>query len=68
VPAGTPKPVIERLARAMLELLAKPEVQRSLAVAGFEVDPMETGPFARYVREQLEYWGKLVRAAGIPPE
>jgi tripartite-type tricarboxylate transporter receptor subunit TctC len=68
VPAGTPKPVIERIARAMLELLAKPEVQRSLAVAGFEVDPMETGPFARYVREQLEYWGKLVRAAGIPPE
>jgi tripartite-type tricarboxylate transporter receptor subunit TctC len=68
VPAGTPKPVIERIARAMLELLAKPEVQRSLAVAGFEVDPMETGAFARYVREQLEYWGKLVRAAGIPPE
>lgn len=68
VPAGTPKPVIEQLARAMRELLAKPEVQRSLAVAGFEVDPMDTGPFARYVREQLEYWGKLVRAAGIPPE
>ncbi|MEX0959382.1 MAG: tripartite tricarboxylate transporter substrate binding protein [Burkholderiales bacterium] len=68
VPAGTPKPVIDRLAQAMLELLAKPQVERSLAVAGFEVDPMETVPFARYVREQLEYWGRLVRAAGIPPE
>jgi tripartite-type tricarboxylate transporter receptor subunit TctC len=68
VPAGTPQPVIERLSQAMLALLARPEVARSLAVAGFEVDPMDTAPFARYVEEQLEHWGTLVRAAGIPPE
>jgi len=29
---------------------------------------MNTREFSRYVREQIAYWGKLVRDAGIPPE
>jgi tripartite-type tricarboxylate transporter receptor subunit TctC len=39
-----------------------------IAAIGFEIDPMNTSEFSRYVREQIAYWGKLVRDAGIPPE
>jgi tripartite-type tricarboxylate transporter receptor subunit TctC len=68
VPAGTPRPIVARLAAEMLAVLARPEVRQKLATLGYEVDPLGPEPFAQYVREQLAYWGKLVRDAGIQPE
>jgi tripartite-type tricarboxylate transporter receptor subunit TctC len=68
VPAGTPKEVVARLARETLEILARQDIREKLAAIGFEVDPLGPQPFAAYVREQIAYWGKLVRDAGIPPE
>jgi tripartite-type tricarboxylate transporter receptor subunit TctC len=67
-PAGTPKEIVARLARETLEILARPDIRDKLAAIGFEVDPLGPQPFAAYVREQIAYWGKLVRDAGIPPE
>jgi len=48
--------------------LSRSEIRRKFAAIGFEIDPMNTREFSRYVREQIAYWGKLVRDAGIPPE
>lgn len=67
-PAGTPREIIARLARDMLAILAQPEIGRQFAAIGFEVEPMDTEAFARFVREQIGYWGKLIRAAKIQPE
>jgi len=67
-PAGTPKAIVSRLAREILVVLDKPEVVARLAEIGFEVDPLGPEPFAAYVREQIGYWGKLVRDAGIQPQ
>jgi hypothetical protein len=33
-----------------------------------ELDPLPTEPFGRFVREQIDEWGRLIRAAGIEPE
>jgi len=68
VPAGTPKEIVARIASDTLAALARPDLRQKLAVLGFEVDPLDTEPFGRYVREQIAYWGKLVRDAGIQPE
>jgi tripartite-type tricarboxylate transporter receptor subunit TctC len=68
VPAGTPKEVVARIAADTLEALGRPDVRQKLAGLGFEVDPLGPEPFARYQREQIAYWGKLVRDAGIQPE
>jgi tripartite-type tricarboxylate transporter receptor subunit TctC len=68
VPAGTPRPITTRLATELLAVLARPEMRQKLATLGYDVDPMGPEPFGQYVREQLAYWGKLVRAAGIQPE
>jgi tripartite-type tricarboxylate transporter receptor subunit TctC len=68
VPAGTPKEIVVRLERETLEILSRSEIRRRFAAIGFEIDPMNTSEFSRYVREQIAYWGKLVRDAGIPPE
>jgi tripartite-type tricarboxylate transporter receptor subunit TctC len=67
-PAGTPAPIIARLAGEILRVLSEPQIKQRLAEIGFEVSPLNTERFAPYVREQISYWGKLVRDAGIQPE
>ncbi len=67
-PAGTPKEIVVRLERETLDILSRAEIRKRFAAIGFEIDPMNTSEFRRYVREQIAYWGKLVRDAGIPPE
>jgi tripartite-type tricarboxylate transporter receptor subunit TctC len=68
VPAGTPQEIVGKLEKATLEALAQSGVKDRLAAIGFEVDPMNAPAFKRYVREQLDTWGKLIRAAKIQPE
>jgi len=67
-PAGTPQPVVARVARETLAILSRPDLRKRLAAIGFEVDPLGPEPFGRYVRDQVAYWGKLVHAARIEPE
>jgi tripartite-type tricarboxylate transporter receptor subunit TctC len=68
VPAGTPQAIVRRLAREILAVLEKPQVVGRLAEIGFEVDPLGPEQFGAFVREQIGYWGKLVRDAGIQPQ
>jgi len=68
LPVGTPQPIVARLAHETLASLAQSDVKDRLAAIGFEVEPLDTVAFGRYVREQLDTWGKLIRAAKIQPE
>jgi tripartite-type tricarboxylate transporter receptor subunit TctC len=67
-PAGTPKVIVSRLAREILAVLEDPGIVRRLAEVGFEVEPMGPERFGPYVREQIGYWVKLARDAGIQPQ
>jgi tripartite-type tricarboxylate transporter receptor subunit TctC len=67
-PAGTPQPIMARLERETLASLAQADVRERLATIGFEVEPQDRVAFRHFVREQLEAWGKLIRAAKIQPE
>jgi tripartite-type tricarboxylate transporter receptor subunit TctC len=64
-PAGTPRPVIDRLARAADDALKTPEVQSVLRNAG--IDPLGGSPedFARLIDAEVDKWGKVARAAGL---
>jgi len=67
-PAGTPRPVIERLAAAVDQSLKSPEMVKALAAQGF--DPLFAGPdqFDKFYRDEVVKWGKVVDAVGITPE
>jgi tripartite-type tricarboxylate transporter receptor subunit TctC len=68
VPAKTPPDIGERLSKAVIAVLGKPEVKERLRKAGLE--PSATGPDllkARIARE-LPLWGEVVKAAGITPQ
>lgn len=67
-PAGTPRPVIERLNAEFVRALRIPEV-RTLLVTG-NADPGGSTPeeFGAWVRDQLQQWTRVIREAGIKPE
>jgi tripartite-type tricarboxylate transporter receptor subunit TctC len=68
VPAGTPKPIVDRLARAIVDAVTSADVRAKLAVIGFETDTLGPEPFGRFMREELDHWGRLVKNAKIQPE
>jgi tripartite-type tricarboxylate transporter receptor subunit TctC len=64
-PAGTPRAVIDRLARAADDALKTPEVQSVLRNAG--IDPLGGTPedFAELIRGEIEKWAKVAKVAGL---
>ncbi len=67
-PAGTPRELVGRVGDEVLRILAKPDVRDRLAALGFEVAPLGPEALGRYVRDQLQVWGRMIRDAGILPE
>jgi tripartite-type tricarboxylate transporter receptor subunit TctC len=66
VPAGTPKPVIERIAAEVARVLEEPEVKERLARLGLEpVADSTPESFDALMRAELVRWAKVVREAGI---
>jgi tripartite-type tricarboxylate transporter receptor subunit TctC len=67
-PAGLPRPVVERLNAEIARALAAPDLQQRLISQG--ADPLTGSPdaFARYVRDEVSKWSKVVRDAGVKPE
>jgi tripartite-type tricarboxylate transporter receptor subunit TctC len=64
-PAATPRPVIERLNRAVNALLATPEMRRELAEQGAEAVGGPPEAFAEHVRAERDKWSLLIRASNI---
>ncbi len=63
--AGTPPPIIDRLHAEASAINASPEVQKHYAELGLIVaDPASPAELQRYVKSEIERWGKLVRQAG----
>ena len=67
-PAGVPGPVVERLAREYAQALKVPEVRERLLNLGAEPNGETGAAFTRMVREDVERWAKVVRAAGVKIE
>ena len=67
-PAKMPKEVVERLNKELTAVLKRPEVREALGKQAFDPRGSTAPEFASYVREQLDVWGKAIKAAGISPE
>lgn len=68
VPSATPMPVVEKLNTELRAVLAEPDIRAKLEQQGAEPAPMEQAAFARLIRDDVDKWGELIRAAGIQPE
>ncbi len=67
-PAGTPRPIVDRVHSTLVKALSNPDVRNALAGQG--ADPIGSTPeeFAAFTRGEIEKWTKVVRDAGIQPE
>jgi len=65
VPGGTPQTVIDRLNRAIVAIVAVPEVRERLAALGFEPIASTPGEFADRIKWEIDKWAKVIRAADI---
>ena len=67
-PGRTPKAVVERIYRDLVEVIRTPEVTAQIQSAGFEINTPTPSEFARYIDAELKKWGAVIREAGIKGE
>jgi tripartite-type tricarboxylate transporter receptor subunit TctC len=67
-PGGTPRPIITRLNTEVARILESAEMRERLAAEGAEPTPMTPEAFARIVRDEIDFWRRVAREAGIKPE
>lgn len=64
-PAGTPRPIIERLNAEFVKALKSPEVQAKMPALGVEVVANSPEQFAEQIRKDQEHYSRLVRQIGL---
>jgi tripartite-type tricarboxylate transporter receptor subunit TctC len=64
-PAGTPRPIMDRLSREFTEILKLPDIQQKHADVGAEIVASTPEQFHAYLKSEVAKFGKLVKAAGI---
>jgi tripartite-type tricarboxylate transporter receptor subunit TctC len=64
-PAGTPREIVDKLARAAREALQSEDVLSALHPQGF--DALSGGPedFAKTIQSEIKRWGEVAQAAGL---
>lgn len=67
-PRGTPDPIVQRMNKAMSDMLDNPSVRKRLEDLGLEIVGPERRSaeyLARFLPEEIERWGRVIRAADI---
>jgi tripartite-type tricarboxylate transporter receptor subunit TctC len=67
-PAGTPAEIIARIHAEALKALQSQDVKDKLATDGAEPVGSTPAEFAAHIKEELEKWTKVAKAAGIEPQ
>jgi len=65
VPAGTPKPIIDKVSSDIAKVLAMPDIREKLASQGAEPAYADPGQFATLIREDIARYAKVIKEANI---
>ncbi len=68
VPAAVPKPVLAKLYDAMSKTMNHPDVKPAIEKHGYKIGGESPDEFQKFVRSEVEKFGKVIKAAGIKPE
>jgi tripartite-type tricarboxylate transporter receptor subunit TctC len=64
-PAGTPKPILDKVSKDIATVLAMPDVKEKLEVQGSFPAPTTPGEFDTIIKDDTERYGKILRDAGV---
>jgi tripartite-type tricarboxylate transporter receptor subunit TctC len=67
-PAGTPQPIVDRLAKEIGVVLASPETQKVFSNEGAEVVQKTGAEFGAFIAAELAKWQRVVKEAKIKAE
>jgi tripartite-type tricarboxylate transporter receptor subunit TctC len=68
VPAGTPKPIVDRLAGWFDQINKSEDTRKFLANTATDPMPGDGAYMAKLIRQDTEAWGRFVKLAKIQPE
>jgi tripartite-type tricarboxylate transporter receptor subunit TctC len=67
-PAGTPKPIVERLNKELRAALADDDVKKRIINEGGEPTPTTPEQHAAVIAREYDKWAAVIRDAGIEPQ
>ena len=67
-PAKTPRPIINKIHAAVVQVLNTPDVREKLIAVGSEPVGSTPEEFLAYVKRELARWGKVIRDNNIRGE
>jgi tripartite-type tricarboxylate transporter receptor subunit TctC len=65
MPAGTPKPVVDKFTKAVHQVLAKDAVKQAILKTGIVVQTSGNDELAKHVASEVAKWSDLMKKAGI---
>jgi tripartite-type tricarboxylate transporter receptor subunit TctC len=63
-PAGTPKPIVDKLNAEITKIVTRPDVRESWSKQGAEPMAMTPAEFTRFMNDDIEKWAKVVKISG----
>ena len=67
-PAGTPKPIVDRLHSEIAKILATPDMQERLGKLGMQGADMTTAQIAEFQKAEVAKWAAVIKSANIKLE
>ena len=61
---GTPKPIIDRMHQAIVQVMKDPSIKAVWESQGADFGGQSPAEFGRFVRSEIENWGRVVKASG----
>jgi tripartite-type tricarboxylate transporter receptor subunit TctC len=68
VPAGTPRPIVERLHQDIVRGLRAPDMKEKLTGLGLNAVGSTPEQFGSYMKSETDKWAKVIKSMGIKPE
>lgn len=66
-PKATPVEIVDKLNKAINACLTDPGIKARLADLGSESLSTTPASFGKFIADEIDKWGKVIRAAGIKP-
>ena len=65
VPAGTPRPIVDRLNAALVQIIGMPDVQKAMLDVGLTPATSTPEAYAARIRADVDKFTRIITASGI---
>ena len=67
-PVRTPAAIIERISKEIVAALKTPAVADKITALGFALNVRQPADFGAYLKQEIDTWAEIIKAAGIKAE